>query len=261
MNINFLFLQLLLFLLATSANMISAFAGGGAGLVQLPMLLLLGLPFPVALATHKIASVALGLGASLRHFKEDLLDKKLSIFILLTGLPGVLLGARIILFIPEEITSILLGFLTLFLGIYSFGNSRFGIYQRSFEFNTKSIFLGGLVLFFIGILNGSLSSGTGLFVTVWLVSWFGLTYTQAIAHTLILVGLFWNSSGAIVLGFTSPIKWSWLPMLFLGSCVGGYLGAHLSLLKGNRIVKKFFEIISISIGTSLVIKAFMELKI
>ena len=38
------------------ANLLSAFAGGGAGLVQLPALILLGFPFPVALATHKVAS-------------------------------------------------------------------------------------------------------------------------------------------------------------------------------------------------------------
>ncbi|MEB3323332.1 MAG: hypothetical protein VKI81_10965 [Synechococcaceae cyanobacterium] len=44
----------------------------GAGLVQLPVLILLGLPFPVALATHKLASVALGIGPTLRHARERL---------------------------------------------------------------------------------------------------------------------------------------------------------------------------------------------
>ena len=71
--------------------------------------------------------------------------------------------------------------------------------------------LNGIVLFVIGILNGSLTSGTGLFVTLWLVQWFGMDYKRAVAHTLVLVGLFWNGSGAITLGIIGEIQWDWLP--------------------------------------------------
>ena len=60
--------------IAFVANLFSALAGGGAGLIQLPALILLGLPFSIALATHKIASVALGLGAGLRHLQEDTMN-------------------------------------------------------------------------------------------------------------------------------------------------------------------------------------------
>tara|TARA_Y100001968_G_C19398382_1_gene739618 strand:+ start:930 stop:1703 length:774 start_codon:yes stop_codon:yes gene_type:complete len=257
MDINFLLLQTFLFLLAALANSLSAFAGGGAGLIQLPILLFLGLPFSVALATHKIASVFLGIGATCRHLNEGTINKSLSLFILLTGLPGVFLGARIILLISDRPASFFLGILTLFLGIYSFRKPQFGISDKQFNYSFIHLFLGGLVLFLIGILNGSLSSGTGLFVTMWLVRWFGLSYTKAIAHTLILVGLFWNGTGAITVGFNSQIKWSWLPMLITGSLFGGYLGAHLSLLKGNKIVKSVFEMISVSIGFSLVLRAFL----
>ena len=62
--------QFTLFAISLIANMFSAFSGGGAGLVQLPALIFLGLPFGVALATHRIASVALGLGATVRHLRE-----------------------------------------------------------------------------------------------------------------------------------------------------------------------------------------------
>jgi len=57
--------QLLLFIVSLVANLFSAFAGGGAGLLQFPALIFLGLPFGVALATHKVASVALGVGVTL----------------------------------------------------------------------------------------------------------------------------------------------------------------------------------------------------
>jgi uncharacterized membrane protein YfcA len=89
--------------------------------------------------------------------------------------------------------------------------------------------LGGLGLFSIGVLNGSLTSGTGLFVTLWLVRWFGLDYGRAVAYTLVLVGLFWNGAGALTLGSQGQIAWSWIPTLVSGSVAGGYIGAQTSL--------------------------------
>ena len=80
--------------------MFSAFAGGGAGLLQLPVLIFLGLPFGIALATHKIASVALGVGATIRHLREGGLRRRIVLYILASGLPGDVLGARLILQVP-----------------------------------------------------------------------------------------------------------------------------------------------------------------
>ncbi len=61
------------------SNFISALSGGGAGLIQLPALIFFGLPFSKALATHKVASVALGIGASVPHLKQNRLQIKLKI--------------------------------------------------------------------------------------------------------------------------------------------------------------------------------------
>ena len=90
MIISELLMQIALLGIAIGANALSALAGGGAGLVQLPALILLGLPFSIALATHKVASVALGLGASGRHWRASSLDLKRSALVLAAGLPGVL---------------------------------------------------------------------------------------------------------------------------------------------------------------------------
>ena len=111
------------------------------------------------------------------------------------------------------------------------------------------------MLFAIGVLNGSLSSGSGLFVTLWLVRWFGLSYPKAVAHTLILVGLAWNGTGALVLGFSDEICWGWIPALIVGSLIGGYLGAHLSLKKGSRLVKRAFECLALVMGASLLFRS------
>lgn len=243
--------QLLLLAVSFVANVFSAFAGGGAGLIQFPILIFLGLPFAVALATHKVASVALGLGASLRHLREEALERALVIKILGFGLPGVIIGAILVLEVPARAAEIALGVLTMGLGVYSISRRELGLTHAPRAFSLRENLIGGGGLFLIGVLNGSLSSGTGLFCTLWLVRCYGLDYRRAIAYTLILVGLAWNGSGALTLGLLGELKWSWLPVLLLGSVLGGYVGAHLSIVKGNRWIKRVFEGVTILIGAKL----------
>lgn len=245
--------SLLLFIISLLANVFSAFSGGGAGLVQLPALIFLGLPFGVALATHKVASVALGVGATLRHLKSSSLERRFVLFMLVFGLPGVVLGASLILNIPDRSAQLALGVLTLGLGVYSMFKPSLGQEYIPKHRDLPGYAIGGLGLFLIGVLNGSLTSGTGLFATLWLIGWFGLDYQRAVAHTLVLVGLFWNGSGALTLGILGEIRWSWMPALLAGSLIGGYIGAHLSIVKGNRWIKRGFELVTVAVGLKLII--------
>ncbi len=246
---------LILLLMAILANTLSAMAGGGAGLLQLPILLFMGLPFGVALATHKIATVALGLGSTLRYRREGLFELRFSLVILGFGLPGVLLGANVILQVSEVVATSSLGVLTLSLGIYSAVKPQLG---QTFSLKHRDglgMVIGGVVIFLIGLLNGSLTSGTGLFVTLWFVHWFGMDYKRAVAMTMVLVGLFWNGTGALALSVLGEVKWSWLLPLVLGSFIGGYLGANMAVTKGNVLVKRLFEGLTIITGLSLLIRA------
>ncbi len=244
--------QLLLFAASFAANWFSALSGGGAGLIQFPILIFLGLPFAVALATHKVASVALGLGATMRHLKEGGLALRESLIILGAGLPGVVLGASLILKAPERGAIIVLGVLTLGLGLYSVFRPQLGIDHQPRNWHGPGLYTGVAGLFGVGLLNGSITSGTGLFLTMWLIRHFGMDYKRAVAYTLILCGLFWNGTGAVVLGYLGTIAWQWMPALLAGSILGGYAGSHIAIRKGNLWIKRSFEIVTIVIGLKLI---------
>ena len=248
------FSQIFLGIVSIISNFISALSGGGAGLIQLPALLFCGLPFSKALATHKVASVALGIGASIPHLKRNTLKKEYVFLILISGIPGVLLGAHTALILPSDFSTTLLGILTLFLGFYSINNKQLGSSNKTILLSKLRIFFGFLGLFVIGFLNGYLSSGTGLFVTIWIITIFNLSFSVAVAYTLILVGIFWNGIGALSLGLSGNIIWKFIPILILGSLIGGYFGAYFSIIKGSKFIKVVFEIVSLSVGISLLIK-------
>ncbi len=251
------FSQIILGVVSIISNFISALSGGGAGLIQLPALLFFGLPFSKALATHKVASVALGIGASIPHLKNNSFKRQYVYLILISGIPGVLLGTYIASILSSSFSTILLGCLTLFISFYSIYNKGLGRSKQIISISKLRLLIGSLGLFLIGFLNGYLSSGTGLFVTIWMITIFNLSFSVAIAYTLILVGIFWNAIGAISLGISGNIIWNYIPVLIIGSIVGGYFGAYFSIMKGSSFIKVVFEIVSLLVGISLIIKAFL----
>ncbi|CAH7050831.1 putative membrane transporter protein [Vibrio chagasii] len=246
--------SLALFFGSLVANTLASLSGGGAGLLQFPLLIFLGLPFSVALATHKVASVALGLGAAYTHIKGGMLSWKICIYLIIVGSIGVVVGANIVLMLPDAMAQKLLGAMILALGVYSRLKKQLGQEEQLKNRDMKGWIVGGIGLALIGIINGSLTAGSGLLVTLFLVRWFGFTYKQAVALTMICVGLFWNGIGGIaIVQAGAPIYWVWLPILLLSSFIGGSLGAVLANRSSNQLVKTAFEILTFAVGIKLLL--------
>lgn len=248
--------QILLLAASVVANALSAFAGGGAGLVQLPVILLMGLPFPSALATHKVVTIALGLGAFARMAQDrDLIEPALAAVMLICGIAGVILGAYIVIQVPEGIALKILGILTIGIGLYSAAKRGFGQTYIPKNRELRGLSIGGVALFAIGVFNGSFSAGSGLFVTAFLIAWFGMDYRRAVAYTMIVNGIFWNGAGgAALVAFGAPVHWAWVPVLLAGSFAGGYIGAHAGALKGNRWIKHAFTAVTLASGAALLLR-------
>ncbi len=255
---NSIYKSITIFLISFFSNTFSAISGGGAGLFQLPALILSGVPYYQALASHKLATVALGIGGSLRNYKSLRNDIYIAVQILIFGLPGVIFGASLVEFISEQYLYLTLGVFSILLAFYSFIRSDLGLISvnNNLNFIHKIRFL--IFIFFIGILNGSISSGTGLLVTILLIKTFGMDFLRAISLTFFTVGIFWNFTGAIYLSKIGTVPQNILFLLLIGSFAGGYFGAHVSKLKGNVLVKKTFTTVCLLVGISLFIKSIMS---
>jgi len=253
-----LYKSIFILLISFFSNTFSAISGGGAGLLQLPALILFGIPYYQALASHKLATVALGVGGSLRNYKSLKNDIYVAWQILIFGMPGVVFGASIVEFISEQYLYLFLAIISILLAFYSLTKSDLGLSSSKNELNLihKIRFL--IFIFLIGILNGSISSGTGLLVTILLIKTFGMDFLRAISLTFFTVGIFWNFTGAIYLSKIGPVPSNMLILLIVGSFTGGYFGAHLSKLKGNTLIKKTFTIVCLSVGISLLIKSILS---
>ena len=244
-----------IFLISFFSNTFSAISGGGAGLLQLPALILSGVPYYQALATHKLATVALGIGGSLRNYKSLNNDKSVAWQILIFGLPGVIFGSSIVEYISERYLYLFLGIISILLAFYSFLKPDLGLSSGNSKLDLADKIRFLIFIFLIGILNGSISSGTGLLVTILLIKTFGIDFLRAISLTFFTVGIFWNFTGAVFLSKIGAVPSNILILLIIGSFTGGFFGAHLSKLKGNILIKKTFTTVCILIGISLLVKS------
>ena len=130
-----LFKSIYIFLISFFSNTFSAISGGGAGLLQLPALILSGVPYYQALASHKLATVALGIGGSLRNYKSLRNDIFVAWQILIFGLPGVIYGTSIVEYISEQYLYLFLGLISILLAFYSFLKSDLGLISSDTKLN------------------------------------------------------------------------------------------------------------------------------
>ena len=246
--------QLLLLLTGFTASFFSALAGGGAGLVQFPALIALGLPFTLAIVTHKVAVVALGVGSNTRLIRHYAFDWRLIGLMLAAGVPGLILGNLSALAIPAAPGKVLFGVTNIAMALYSILRPNFGVTATPRNREGRGLWIGAGLMALVGVLCGLFPSGPGLFATLVFLRWFGFDYQGAVASTMLMVGLAWNTISGVTVALLSVVRWDWMPALVLGGLLGGYLGSSLALLKGNRFIKRAFETVTLLMGGWLLLQ-------
>lgn len=249
---------LLLLLVGFTASFLSALAGGGAGLVQFPVLIALGLPFTLALATHKIAVIALGVGSSAQLMRSHTFDWPLILGLLAVGIPGLVLGSLCALEIPSAPGKLLFGASNIALCVYSMRRPAFGLDALPRNRSGAGLRTGLLLMAAVGFLCGLFPTGPGLFATLLFLRWFGFDYQGAVAATLFIVGLVWNAVSGATMALAHPVDWTWVPALAVGGVLGGYLGSAFAALKGNRFIKRAFEALTLLMGAWLLLQGLRE---
>ncbi len=250
--------EIILFTVSFAANLFASVSGGGAGFVQLPLLIIMGLPFAAALGTHKVAVVFLGVGALSKKFMNKsafALDKQVSLIMIFIGCPAVVAGCLIVINVPSQAAEIVLGLITIASGIYTLFKKQFGaaeLPQRSL----KRTLCGTAALILIGLLSGSLSSGAGLFSTLSLVMIFGLELKRAILHTMVFVATLWNAVGAVTIGSVTAIYWPWVPLLIAATFSGSFVGTALLIKLPVKAVRIVFSLVAVISGVTLIAAAF-----
>ncbi|MEO0868475.1 MAG: sulfite exporter TauE/SafE family protein [Cyanobacteria bacterium J06642_11] len=218
----------------------SSLAGGGAGLILLPILLFLGLPFVNALACHKLAVGFIGLGSGYRYIKAGLIDWKMFWWTGLTGVPFVILGTRFASRLSGETMRPVLGGIILTMVVLGVLRRTEHLDHRPRKMSPKLWLIASLMLMPMALYSGWVTAGAGIFTTYLYLSFFRYDQLHATAMTLSANGVFWNMIGAASHVFLGHTVWALAPGLVGGALLGSYCGASLGVKKGNRFLRFVF---------------------
>jgi uncharacterized membrane protein YfcA len=238
----------LLCLAALCAGGVDAIAGGG-GLITLPMLLATGLQPHVALGTNKGQSVFGSCSALVRFSRAGLVSGKLAWVSFPLGLLGAFAGTRLVLWVKPEVLKPLV--LALLVAVAAFLAFRKGPPpgERPEPPLERLRLLGGLTAFVIGAYDGFFGPGTGTFLIVAFSTLLGHGLMRASADAKV-VNFASNIAAVLIFSWKGMVLWHVALPMAVAQFTGAWIGAHLTVKGGDRLVRK----VVLVVVTALVLK-------
>ena len=212
---------------------------GGASLITIPLLIVLGLPPHVAIGTDRFGMIGIGCAGLYKFWRKGIVDWRLSLLMAVPTLLGTVLGANLVFSISENILKIVIIVTNILCLLYLLFNPGLGLERKARARGRFKYWMGGLLCFFIGVYGGFYGAMAATFLAYVLIMWFGQTFIQGAANVKV-ASIFMTVSAAVVFFLKGAINFPLGLALFLGCLCGSYLGAHFSDKIGNLWIKRFF---------------------
>lgn len=214
---------------------INTLAGGGS-IISLSVLMMLGLPAPVANGTNRIA-IAIQTATATASFKQQkVLPIKKSILLAIPAIIGSLIGAWIAVDINEDILEKAIGVIMLIMLVFILYKPQKYIYGRADIVEKPLNWKTYLIFFLIGIYGGFIHMGVGYFLLMGIVVGAGFDLVKGNAVKVFIV-LLYTPFTIFVFLFNDQINWKYGLILAIGNVVGAFVASRLAVSKGVAFVK------------------------
>lgn len=225
---------------------------GGASLLTIPLLIVLGLPAHVAVATNRTGLLGLALAGWYKFHKKKTMNYSVAWLVAIFSGIGAFLGANLVVSIDEAALEIVVSLVTLAILALMLANPKAGIEELKKRLTKRHYILGSLACIFIGGYMGFYGAGGGTFYSYLLILLFGQTFIQA-AATRKIAGALTSLVAAAVFFYNGLIDFPVAIVLLVGSAIGSYAGAHYSDRIGNRWVKYGFAVVVVILSLRLLL--------
>ncbi len=223
-----------LFLLAgvgVLSGFLNVIAGGGS-LLALPVLIFMGLPGNVANGTNRVAIVAQNASAFTSFFRKGYSELRTMLTLALCAVPGAAMGAYLGTQVSGELFNRILGGLMIVLLILM---SRKPAGAEAAE-KPRRLVLGHILMVAVGFYGGFIQAGVGFFVMAVLYRVVGLDLVRVNAYKVFIIGIYTLLALAIFAD-RGLVLWLAGAALAVGTTIGGWIGAHYTIKRGERLIR------------------------
>ena len=201
---------------------------GGASLVTIPLLILLGLPSHTAIGTDRFGVMGIGVMGWYLFHRKGMIDYKVG---LVTGIPtlvGSFIGAHLVLQINESTLKLVIAAISALLLPIIMLSPKMGIEKRERTLRKHDYFVGALLTLVVGMYGGFYGAMAATFLAYVLVLWFSQTFLES-AATLKIGSLSMTSAAAAVFAYNGAVNYPLAITIFCGCCIGSLIGVHYSV--------------------------------
>lgn len=240
--------------LAFFATVVGSFSGGGSSLILFPILLtFFNESYIALLIISKLSASVMTFAASRMHFKQNKFEFRLMKYLLIGGVLGTALGTYFLQYhFNQLLFEKMLGTVMIAVGFYMFFAKDKGLEAGNEKIlDNKMLVVSAIFSFIINVFNG-LFGGTGLFLTIYLVTVVRMGFIRAIAYTMFNYAVL-SSIQVVYLAFMESFSWQLAVAVMIGALAGGSIGTKLQYLKGNLWVKRAAVVMMLVIGTEMLI--------
>lgn len=223
---------------------LSGLLGKGGSAITTPALQIFAGVSPfLALASPLPPSLFNSLSGSIAYKQQNLINKRVSLIIILVGIPATLIGAFISPKVGGEMLMVLTAIFVFGLGL-SFvipmlirmqhvSTVRHTLHPPAWKIVVIAIVVGGL--------SGLLANGGGVLFAPLFIRWLKLPTKQAMATSLVVTGGL-AFPGTLAHWWLGHIDWWIVLWLCIGSIPSAYLGAKVAIRLKNETLELIFGI-------------------
>jgi uncharacterized membrane protein YfcA len=233
------------------AGAVDAIVGGG-GLINLPALLLFGMPVPTALGTNKLAGIA-GTATATATFAAARAIRWPIVFTgALAAFVGALLGAHTVLQIDPSVLRVIVSVLLIVVSAIVAFRPQLG--AGAAKAAERSIWRSGAIGLATGYYDGFFGPGAGVFMIFLFVIWLGLDFLAA--SGISKATNFASNFGAIaVFALAGTIDYRVGVVMAIGAVAGSFTGSRLAIVRGARFVRYVFLAMAWALAVRLLLQA------
>lgn len=241
---------LALFAMATLAGWVDSIGGGG-GLISLPALLWAGFSPLQTLATNKLQSSFGSYTATLNYTRHGLVDIKAQKLAVVMAFIGSAAGTWLVQQLDASLLAKAIPVLLMLFALYFLFSPRIGDVDRH-QLLTPGQFALSAGLG-IGFYDGFFGPGTGTFFTMGFITLLGFGLPKATGNTKLL-NFTSNIASLLFFALSGHIVWQVGLLMGIGQMLGSYLGSHMAVKHGTRLIRPVLVTVSLLMSLKLLLQ-------
>lgn len=236
-------------LVGIAAGILNTLAGGGS-LLTLPLLIFLGLPASTANGTNRIAVFVQNVTAAAGFRRKGFRSIRYGLFLAVPAVIGAILGATVAIDIPDRLFEQILGILMLvILGLILWNPVR--KLKHTGELLTPARrWMAAFFFLFVGFYGGFIQAGVGFLVIATLTLINGLDLVKTNSYKVVINSVF-TAIALMVFALHGEVNWPVGVLLAVGTGIGGWLGSHLAVEKGEPLIRAVLVIAVVAMSLRL----------